>query len=49
MICFTKYDLLNDSEKQEINNLKEYYQSIGITVVINSEITKIKEILKVRK
>lgn len=46
MICFTKYDLLNDSEKQEINNLKEYYQSIGITVVINSEITKIKEILK---
>lgn len=46
MICFTKYDLVNDSEKQEINNLKEYYQSIGITVVINSEITKIKEILK---
>lgn len=46
MICFTKYDLLNDSEKEEINNLKEYYQSIGITVVINSEITKIKEILK---
>lgn len=46
MICFTKYDLLNDSEKQEINNLKEYYQSIGITVVINSEIIKIKEILK---
>lgn len=46
MICFTKYDLLNDSEKQKINNLKEYYQSIGITVVINSEITKIKEILK---
>lgn len=46
MICFTKYDLLNDSEKEEINNLKEYYQGIGITVVINSEITKIKEILK---
>ena len=46
IICFTKYDLLNDSEKQEINNLKEYYQGIGITVVINSEITKIKEILK---
>lgn len=46
MICFTKYDLLNDSEKEEINNLKEYYQSIGITVIINSEITKIKEILK---
>ena len=46
MICFTKYDLLNDSEKQEINNLKEYYQGIGITVVINSEITNIKEILK---
>lgn len=46
MICFTKYDLLNDSEKQEINNLKEYYKGIGITVVINSEITKIKEILK---
>lgn len=46
MICFTKYDLLNDNEQQEINKLKEYYQSIGITVVINSEITKIKEILK---
>ena len=46
MICFTKYDLLNDSEKQEINNLKEYFQGIGITVVINSEITKIKEMLK---
>ena len=42
MICFTKYDLLNDSEKQEINNLKEYYQGIGIT----GEINKIKEILK---
>ena len=46
MICFTKYDLLNDKEQQEINKLKEYYQSIGINVVINSEITKIKEILK---
>ena len=46
MVCFTKYDLLNDNEQQEINKLKEYYQSIGINVVINSEITKIKEILK---
>ena len=46
MICFTKYDLLNATEQQEINKLKEYYQSIGFAVVINSEITKIKEILK---
>lgn len=44
IICFTKYDLLDDtSEMDEIIN---YYRTIGYTVYINKEISDIKNILK---
>ena len=46
MICFTKYDLLNQKEQEEINTLITYYQKIGIDTVINTELTKINTILK---
>ena len=46
MICFTKYDLLNKEEQEEINTLITYYQKIGIDTVINTELTKINTILK---
>ncbi len=44
IICFTKYDLLDDtSEMDEIIN---YYRTIGYTVYINKEISDIKNLLK---
>ena len=46
MICFTKCDLLNKEEQKEIKHLKDYYQSIGIDVVFNTEVEKIKTLLK---
>ena len=46
MICFTKCDLLSKEEHEEIAKLKNYYQSIGIDVVFNNEIEKMKTMLK---
>ena len=46
VICFTKLDLLNESEKEEIENIISYYKKIGYTVIINNELEKIKSILK---
>ena len=46
MICFTKCDLLSKEEHEEIEKLKNYYQSIGIDVVFNNEIEKMKTMLK---
>ena len=40
VICFTKYDLLNDTK--EIDNYIKYYKSIGYEVFINDELDKIK-------
>ena len=46
IICFSKYDLLSEEEKQEFNNIIEYYKSIGIPTFINTEIDKIMEVIK---
>lgn len=46
VICFTKLDLLNLEELKEINNVINYYDSIGYVTVKNTEIDKIKSILK---
>lgn len=46
VICFTKLDLLNNEEIKSIDKIINYYLSIGLTVVKNSELDKIKEILK---
>lgn len=44
VICFTKYDLLNDAK--EIDDIIKYYKKIGYEVFINNEISKIKKIIK---
>ena len=46
MIVVTKYDLLKEEEKAKIDKILEYYKSIGIDVCLNTEVTRIKEILK---
>ena len=46
VICFTKLDLLNLEELKEINSIINYYESIGYVIVKNTEIDKIKSILK---
>ena len=46
VICFTKLDLLNSDELVNINNIINYYDSIGYVTVKNTEIDKIKSILK---
>ena len=43
IICFTKYDLLED--KTYIDSVIEYYKKIGYDVFINDEIDNIKKIL----
>ena len=43
IICFTKYDLLED--KTYIDSVIEYYKKIGYDVFINDEIDNIKNIL----
>ena len=44
IICLTKIDLI--SNMHEINKYVEYYKKIGYEVVFNTEIDKIKELLK---
>ena len=46
IICFTKLDLLDDNEKQEINKIISYYEEVGYIVINNREIEKLKSILK---
>ena len=43
IICFTKLDLLNN---EEINNIIKYYKKIGYEVYLNDELDKIKKIFK---
>lgn len=43
VICFTKYDLLE--ETTEIDDIISYYKSIGYEVYINNELSDIKKIL----
>jgi len=46
IICLTKLDLLDEEELDEINNYINYYKKIGYNVVINTELDKIKELIK---
>ena len=46
MIVVTKYDLLKEEEKAKIDKVFDYYRSIGINVCLNTEVARIKEILK---
>lgn len=46
VICLTKLDLLEKKELKELKPLIKYYQSIGIKVVDNKHLGKIKKILK---
>ena len=46
IICLTKLDLLNEEEKTNINTYIDYYKKIGYDVVINTEINKIKELIR---
>lgn len=45
VICFTKLDLLNEVEKENIDNLRKYYEMIGINCVYNTETAEIKRLL----
>lgn len=46
VICLTKLDLLNKKELKDIKNLIKYYKNIGIKVVDNRNIRKVKKVLK---
>lgn len=46
IICFTKMDLLSKDKLEEINKYINYYKGIGYDVFINTEIDKIKMVLK---
>ena len=42
IICFTKMDLLNENELEEMQKYMKYYEKIGYTVFANTELEKIK-------
>ena len=46
IICITKSDLVDEEELNNINVVLDYYRRIGYTVVFNTEIDKIKELLE---
>lgn len=46
IICFTKLDILEDNEIDNINKYIEYYKSIGYKVYINNDISNIKKLFK---
>ena len=41
ILCFSKYDLLDESEKEEIDSIIKYYSDIGFKTLINTEIDKL--------
>ncbi len=45
IICITKEDLVSADELKNIKDILKYYESIGYTVISNTEIDKIKELL----
>lgn len=44
VICFTKLDLLSDSEKKEILPILSYYERIGYDVYFNTELEELKSL-----
>lgn len=45
IIVFSKYDLLDESERRDFDLIVEYYKSIGIEVFFNTEIRKLEDAL----
>lgn len=46
IICLTKLDLLNDSEKEKIDIYTKYYEKIGYKVIKNTDYDKLLETIK---
>jgi ribosome biogenesis GTPase len=46
IICITKRDLLSSSELKEIDKILDYYKNLGYKVINNTELDKIKELLR---
>lgn len=46
IICITKRDLLSDEELKDIDKYLDYYKNIGYKVIYNTELDKIKSLLK---
>lgn len=46
VICFTKIDLLEEADLKKLNNLRNYYEMIGIHCFYNNEKNEIKKYLK---
>ena len=46
IICLTKKDLLTHIEKQEIKQIKKYYEKIGYKVLWNTNLFRIKKLFK---
>ncbi len=46
IICITKRDLIKDNAFKEIEEIIDYYKKIGYTVIYNTELDKIKKLLK---
>ncbi len=46
LVVLTKFDLLDDSEKERIVDIIRYYNHIGIKTLINKEIPVLKEYIK---
>ena len=45
IIVFSKYDLLNDEEQKEFDNIIQYYNSIDIPTFINTDIIGIEKVI----
>lgn len=45
IICLTKVDLLNEEEKKVIEQITEYYQSMGYYILENTETNELKKII----
>ncbi len=46
IICITKRDLVDDNEFQKYEDILKYYESLGYIVVYNTELDKLKKLLK---
>ena len=46
ILCFSKWDLLTEAETEKIENICSYYEKIGYVTVKNTELDRIKDLLK---
>ena len=46
ILCFSKWDLLTEDETDKIENICSYYEKIGYVTVKNTELDRIKDLLK---